>query len=232
MTGKRAANESEGARCDAPAPAAVSGLASVCPRSAEHESAACPAPPSAMLQGRERELAHLLARISRADQEALAVLYHATRARVYGLACRLLGEQAAADDITSEVYMQVQRLAASYEPSRGVPSAWLLMLTRSRSLDYLRATAAHQSHAVPLELVAGLPSAEPDPQEASAAAEQRDSVQAALATLRPEQREVIESAYYGGLSHREIAARLGQPLGTIKARLRTGITVLRGVLTV
>jgi RNA polymerase sigma-70 factor (ECF subfamily) len=164
------------------------------------------------------------------EQEALAAFYDATNARVYGLALRILGDQAAAEDITIEVYMQVQRLASSYEPDRATPSAWLWMLTRSRAIDYLRTKAAHRRQAMPLETVAGMPSTEPDPQESSVAAEQRGIVQAALATLSPAQREVIEIAYYGGLSHGEIATRLGQPLGTIKTRIRTGMMVLRDTL--
>jgi RNA polymerase sigma-70 factor (ECF subfamily) len=160
----------------------------------------------------------------------LAALYEATHAVVYGQAVRLLGDPAAAEDITLEVYMQVQRLASTYAPSRGVPSAWLLMLTRSRALDYRRAQAARQRREVPLQMALGLPSPELDPQEWSAAAAQRCRVQAALTALTPAQREVIDIAYYGGLSHREIAVRLGQPLGTVKTRLRTGLRVLRDVL--
>jgi RNA polymerase sigma-70 factor, ECF subfamily len=187
-------------------------------------------PPSAPLQGREGELAQLLARISRNDQEALAALYEVTHAVVYGQAVRFLGDPAAAEDLTLEVYTQVQRLASTYEPSRGVPSAWLLMLTRSRAIDSRRAQAARQRREVPLQMAMGLPSPELDPQEWSAAAEWRCRVQAALTALHPAQREVIDIAYYGGLSHREIAARLGQPLGTVKTRLRTGLRVLRDVL--
>ena len=205
-------------------------LASVRPLPAGSGHADPGAPPAAPLQGRERELAQLIARISQDDQEALAALYEATHAVVYGQAVRLLGDSAAAEDITLEVYMQVQRLASTYAPSRGVPSAWLLMLTRSRALDYRRAQAARQRREVPLQLAMGLPSPELDPQEWSAAAEWRCRVQAALMALHPAQREVLDSAYYGGLSHREIAVRLGQPLGTVKTRLRTGMRVLRDVL--
>lgn len=224
MMGSGVDGESQGEKAQREALASVRRL----PTGSGHANPG--APPSAPLQGREGELAQLLARISRDDQEALTALYEATRAVVYGQAVRLLGDPAAAEDITLEVYTQVQRLAPTYDPSRGVPSAWLLMLTRSRALDYRRVQAARQRREVPLQMAVGLPSPALDPQELSAAAEQRCRVQAALTALHPAQREVIDSAYYGGLSHREIAVRLGQPLGTVKTRLRTGIRVLRDVL--
>lgn len=204
--------------------------AHVSSRPAGNEAAQPSAPPATMLPDQAGDLARLLARMSGHDQEAFAAFYAATSARVYRLAFRILGDQAAAQDITIEVFMQVQRLASTYEPNRGTPLGWLQMLTRSRSIDYLRTKATRQKQEMPLEMVTGIPSTVPDPQESSAAAERRSLVQAALATLSPAQREVIEIAYYGGLSHGEIATRLGQPLGTIKSRIRMAMMVLRHVL--
>jgi RNA polymerase sigma-70 factor (ECF subfamily) len=178
----------------------------------------------------EPELAVLIAQVAQGDQEALATLYDATSAMVYGLAWRILHEQSAAEDVAIEVYTQVYRQAARYEPGRGAPSAWLLTLTRSRAIDRLRAESLRQQREAPMETAAALPSPLPDPEAWSSTTERRQAVQAALAVLNPEQRQVIEIAYYSGLSHREIAAKLGQPLGTVKTRLRTGMMMLRHLL--
>jgi RNA polymerase sigma-70 factor (ECF subfamily) len=171
-----------------------------------------------------------MARITQGDQQALGTLYDHTSALVYGLAWRILQDQGVAEDITIEVYTQVQQQAASYDPTRGTPSAWLIMLTRSRAIDRLRMESRRRQREVPLEMAVALPSSAPDPEECSAVTELRRVVQTALAALSPEQRQVVEIAYYEGRSHSEIAARLGQPLGTVKTRLRTAMLVLHRLL--
>ena len=178
-------------------------------------------------RARERELAALLALIAQGDQLALATLYDETCSLVYGLAVRVLQDQSAAEDVTIEVYSQAYRQASSYDPGRGTPSAWLLTLARSRAIDRLRAESQRRKLEVRLEAVEAIPSLADDPEEQSSAAELRRLVQKALAALAPEQRQVIEIAYYSGLSHSEIAARVGQPLGTVKTRIRTGMILLR-----
>jgi RNA polymerase sigma-70 factor (ECF subfamily) len=179
---------------------------------------------------REQRLATLIQHIAQGDGQALAALYDATSAHVHGLALRILRDPGAAEDVVIEVYMQVQRLASAYDASRGTPSAWLLTLVRSRAIDRLRAEALRQQREAPLERAAALPSLTPDPETSSTTAELRRAVQAALLTLSPEQRQVIEIAYYAGLSHSEIATMLQQPLGTVKTRLRTGMICLRNLL--
>jgi RNA polymerase sigma-70 factor (ECF subfamily) len=104
------------------------------------------------------------------------------------------------------------------------------MLTRSRALDRWRRESLRQQREEPLEVAASTPSDAPTPEEWSAERDMQRAVQSALARLRPEQRQVIEIAYYEGLSHSEIAVRLGQPLGTVKTRIRTGMMALRDLL--
>jgi RNA polymerase sigma-70 factor (ECF subfamily) len=186
-----------------------------------------PAEALATLRAQEQELAALIARMSRGDQTALAALYDRTNSLVYGLALRVLQEPAAAEDITIEVYTQVYRQASIYDPSRGTPSAWLLMLTRSRAIDRLRMETQRREREEPLEAAAVAVAPAADPEACSAVTELQRIVRRALATLTPEQRQVIEIAYYSGLSHSEIAARLGLPLGTVKTRIRTGMMLLR-----
>jgi RNA polymerase sigma-70 factor (ECF subfamily) len=179
------------------------------------------------LQAREAVLAALVARAAEGDQMALAALYDETSALVYGFALRILRDQHAAEDVTIDVYAQVYRQVSSYDASRGTPSAWLLTLTRSRAIDRLRQEAQRREREEPLEATTRLPSLTAGPEECSATAELQRLVQRALALLTPEQWQVIELAYYAGLSQNEIAAKLGQPLGTVKTRIRTGMMLLR-----
>jgi RNA polymerase sigma-70 factor (ECF subfamily) len=175
------------------------------------------------------ELATLIQRISQGDQQAFAALYNATRSLVYGLAVRILRDPSAAEDVAIEVYQQVYQQAGQYTSDRGTPSAWMLTLTRSRAIDRLRQQTLRQQRESPLESIA-FASLLPDPETSSVANELCHAVRKALATLCQEQRQVIEIAYYAGLSHREIATQLGQPLGTVKTRIRTGMTTLRAQL--
>ena len=185
----------------------------------------------ATLQTQEQRLATLIERIVHGDQQALGALYDATSAYVYGLAVRIVQDQAAAEDVTIEVYTQIYQQASHYDASRGTPSAWLLMLTRSRALDRRRRESLRQQREEPLEVAASTPSAAPTPEEWSSERDIQRAVQSALALLCPKQRQVIEITYYEGLSHSEIAAKLGQPLGTVKTRIRTAMVALRGLLS-
>jgi RNA polymerase sigma-70 factor (ECF subfamily) len=178
----------------------------------------------------EQRFAALIERMAHGDQTALTALYDATSALVYGLALRILRDQSAAEEVTIEVYMQAYRIASRYDPRRGIPSAWLLALTHSRAIDCLRRGALRQQHELSFELAETLPTSDPDPEAYSSTIELQRTVQRALAALSPAQRQVIEMAYYEGLSHSKIAARLGQPLGTVKSRIRAGMMVLHDLL--
>ena len=179
---------------------------------------------------KESNWAALLQRVVAGDQLALAELYDATSPLVFGLALRILGERAAAEDTVVEVYTQVWIRANTYDPQRGTPLSWLLTLTRSRAIDLLRARNRTQAAEPPLEATRNLQSAAPDPEETSMTAERSCFVRRALESLNEDQRQAIELAYFAGLSHTEIAARLGQPLGTVKTRIRAGMMRLRELL--
>ncbi len=181
-------------------------------------------------EARELDLAEVIRRLARADEAALEALYDETSGLVHGLALRILRDRSAAEEVTIEVYVQAHRQAGRYDPSRGTPSAWLLTLTRSRAIDRLRAEIRRRTREEPLEGAALAVSSTDDPMASSLAAERRRTVQKALAALSREQRQVIEIAYFSGLSHSEIAAKLGVPLGTVKTRIRTGMMVLRDAL--
>ena len=148
---------------------------------------------------------------------------------VFGLALRILGDRDAAEDAVVEVYTQAWKDAKTYDPRRGTAASWLLTLTRSRAIDILRARR-RDDLADPIESASDIRAATPDPEEASTIAERQRLVRGALSGLNLEQRQAIELAYFSGLSHTEIALKLGQPLGTIKTRIRLGMLRMRELL--
>lgn len=172
----------------------------------------------------------IVARIASGDQSALAAFYEATSAQAFGLALRIVSNRAAAEDVLEEVYVQVWRQAERYSPERGSPVAWLMMITRTRALDHVRARKADPVKGSPLSEALEVPSDAPTPEDASAHAQWHAPLHEALASLPSEQREVIELAYFSGLSHSEIAEQLGVPVGTVKTRMRLGMTKVRDAL--
>jgi 1-acyl-sn-glycerol-3-phosphate acyltransferase len=169
-------------------------------------------------------------RIAQGDGEALGRLYDGTHSLVYGLALRILGDTADAEEVTLDVYSQVWKTAGNFDLYRGTVSAWLVMLARSRAIDRLRAGAARRQREETRGELPDAPASTVSPEEVSLLSQQRRLVRAALDTLAPEQREAIELAFFSGLSHSELASRLGQPLGTVKTRIRLGMMKLRELL--
>lgn len=177
-------------------------------------------------QGKDRHLFPLLERCARQDQEAFAALYDQTASRVHSLVSRILGNPADAEEVTLDVYLQAWREACRFDARRGSVSAWLLTIARSRALDRLRSHASRQKReSAPVDFEH--PSHEPSPEVLSAMSEERRTVAAAIAALPAEHREVIELAYFRGLSQSEMAERLELPLGTVKTRVRLGMMRLR-----
>lgn len=174
-------------------------------------------------------LAQLVQRAALGERDALTDLYDQASAFVYSLAFRILGDESGAEDVVIDVFTHAWRMASTFEPSRGSASAWLLTLTRSRAIDALRARRRNRARE-PLEAASEVPSDAPGPEDLNVAAERQRFVASALESLGNEQREAIELAYFSGLSHSEIAARLEQPLGTVKTRIRLGMIKLRELL--
>ncbi len=181
-------------------------------------------------RARDQELISLVQRIAKGDQSALAALYDSTNRLVYGLILRVLNDSSTAEEVLLDVYTQVWRQAAAYDIGRGTPLAWLTTIARSRAIDRLRSGWQDQQRKEPLDLLTDRETGAANPEEMTVASERQQFVRSALALLSPEQREVIELAYYGGLSHSEIAAKLKQPLGTVKTRTRLGMIKLREAL--
>jgi len=170
-------------------------------------------------------LAALLRQAAEGDQPALALLYDRTVASVHGLVMRIVRDPGLAEEVSGDVYLQAWRQASRYDPARGGVLSWLLTLARSRALDRVRAVRLRAEAERPSEPEE--PKVVPGADHGSELAERRRLVLAAVDLLPAEQRRVLELAYFRGFSHSEIAAELGEPLGTVKTRLRLGMTRLR-----
>ena len=173
--------------------------------------------------------AEMIRGVAEGDNQALASLYDATSRTVYGLLLRILSDPSSAEEVLLDVYAQVWRQAKNYSPERGKPLAWLTTIARSRAIDRLRRGRQEHQLTVPLEEASSAARGE-SVEDVVLAGEVGAVVRAALDALAPEQREVIELAYYGGMSHSEIAAARGLPLGTVKTRTRLGMMRLREAL--
>lgn len=157
------------------------------------------------------------------NHEALAQLYDRYAGLAYGVAMRVLGDPASAEDAVQDAFMNVWNRAASFDSERGSLRAWLLTSVRNRCIDYLRGRAAHerQEHELQPEVAYALSPS--DPWREVALSLERTAVRDAMASLPLEQRQVIEMAYFGGYSHTEIADMTHVPLGTVKGRMRLGL---------
>jgi RNA polymerase sigma factor (sigma-70 family) len=179
-----------------------------------------------------RELAHLsdealLALIARGDDDALRELYDRLGQLAYGLAFRILRDDALAQDAVQEAFLGIWRAAGRFSAERAKPSTWVLTLVHRRAVDLVRREDRRRGE--PLES-APEPVATGTLEEEAELGFQRKVVREALLRLPPEQREALELGYYGGLTQSELAERLGQPLGTIKSRMFTGLARLRDLL--
>lgn len=185
---------------------------------------------TANMRARESTLAETIKQVCAGDEQALAAFYDATSRVVYGLLLRVLGAREEAEEVMLDVYTQVWRQAGSYNEGRGTPLAWLTTIARSRAIDRLRSGSFERKRVDSLDAATEQASPARGVEETAAAGETGRRVRAALDALPPEQRAVIELAYYGGMSHGEIAAHTGQPLGTVKTRTRLGMMRLREML--
>jgi len=170
----------------------------------------------------------LLRRVAAGDALALRQLYDRCAPTVLALALRILRNRAEAEDILQDAFLEAWKRARNFDARRGSATAWILAIARSRALDGLRAkgSADRAAQAAAREEVLPLP----PPIESAEQRQERDRLQRALSALPPEQRETLELAYFEGLTQSEIAARTGDPLGTVKTRCRLALDKLAGLL--
>jgi RNA polymerase sigma-70 factor (ECF subfamily) len=165
----------------------------------------------------------LIARIVARDSAAVGELYDGHSRLLYGLILRIVKDRSEAEEILQEVFVQVWTRADTYNVQLGTPIAWLVRIARNRSIDRLRANTVRTRtvEATPL------PPPVETPEARAAMSEQQRAVARALEELPPDQRQLIECAYFSGLTQSELATRFGLPLGTVKTRVRTGMMTLR-----
>lgn len=173
----------------------------------------------------------LLELIAQQSREALEAFYDRHASAVYSLAMHMLKDSGVAEEVTQDVFLNVWRRASSYQSQRGSVLAWLFSIAHHRAIDELRRRRREQAQVQPgADLTDKLSDDSVDPTEHAATEMERSRLNDALSRLRPEQREVVVLAYFGGLTHSEIARHLGQPLGTVKTRMRLALQKLREVL--
>jgi RNA polymerase sigma-70 factor (ECF subfamily) len=183
----------------------------------------------ATLSEDERAAEQLMERLARRDQSALERLYDRYSALVYSLLLRMTQETASAEELTQEVFLKVWRNAHLYESSRGSLEAWLVTVARNIALDHIRSKREKQRRREDAETLA-VAVAQPRTEEWVDRRKRMGQVRTLMASLPEDQRRALELAYFEGLSQTEIAARLEQPLGTVKSWVRNALLRLRDEL--
>lgn len=187
------------------------------------------------LTGQDFDDAELVARVAEGDVEALGSLYDRYQRAIYSLCARVTRDAATAEEVTQEVFVRLWRGAGSFEPARGRVSAWLLRIAHNLALNEVRrrqsrpVIAYDADWSLETSSVAD-PDAQSDPAVAVWLREQADSIRRAMGSLPAPQRQAISMAFFDGLSQTEIAAATGDPLGTVKSRIRIGMRHLRDAL--
>jgi len=176
--------------------------------------------------------AELFRRLQRGDRDALARLYDQLSKPLYSLAFRITGDTTEAQDVVHDSFLQLWRKSAEFDPERGTVFSWAATLVRNRAIDRVRLRRRREellaAHAA--DTVAPQPLTVGDSADNLWGREKATAVRAALGALAPDQRAAIELAYFGGLTQQEISAKLNEPLGTVKARIRRGLLRLRDAL--
>ncbi len=165
--------------------------------------------------------ASLVSAIRAGNESAMAALYDRYSSIVYSVALRVLGDTGAAEDVLQEVFLQLWRNPGLFDSSRGSLAPWLAVITRNRSIDMLRKRRPES------DIADVVVSVEPDMAGDAERSRAMEKVRGALGAMPAAQRNALEMAYFEGLSHSEIAAKTGEPLGTIKTRIRAGLLTLR-----
>jgi RNA polymerase sigma-70 factor, ECF subfamily len=169
--------------------------------------------------------------VQRGDPRAFELLYDRHGGAAYSLAYRIMGKQAAAEDVVQEALLSIWRSRTRYDATRGSVRTWILGIVHNRAIDGLRRSAVHDRRREPLEGVAERQEARERTDVEVARREEARNVRGALQALPNEQRQTIELAYFGGFTQSQIAELLGQPVGTIKGRMRLGLEKMRRQLS-
>lgn len=175
----------------------------------------------------------LVKRLRARDQAALDELYERYSKVVYAIALRIVGQVSDAEDVVVDSFWQVWQQSENYDEARGQLRTWIVTIARSRALDRLRVIRRSPlSEAEEVDVAGREIATDDDPEQTAWLSQKSAIVRNAMAALPREQRQALELAYYFGLSQSEVAERLGEPLGTIKTRIRLGMMKLREQLQI
>jgi RNA polymerase sigma-70 factor (ECF subfamily) len=186
----------------------------------------------ARLTAARDEEAGLIVAVARGERDSLRTLYDRLAGHALAVAMRVLGSRPEAEEVVQDVFVEVWTRAALFDATRGSARTWLLSMTRNRAIDRLRSRGAAARVADGVRAEVAVTPLGSSPLESVVAREAREQIQAALAVLSTDQRQVLELGYFEGLSQSEIAERLGQPLGTVKSRMRAAMEKLAAALAV
>lgn len=167
----------------------------------------------------------LMSAIRSGDESAMGALYDRYSGVVYSVALRVLGETGGAEDVLQEIFMQLWRNPAAFNSQRGNVGPWLAVIARNRAIDVLRKRRPED------DIADVVVSVTPDMTGSAERNQAMEKVRGALGSMSAEQRGALEMAYFEGLTHTEIAAKTGEPLGTVKTRIRSGLLALRKVFS-
>jgi RNA polymerase sigma-70 factor (ECF subfamily) len=176
------------------------------------------------------DLKQLLAATARGDEGAFAAFYDATCGKVHGIACYILNDEALAEEVTMDTFLQVWREAKNYREQQAQPLAWLMMIARSRAIDRLRSRNSSQLLFDGIAHDNDLIDPQRQPDECLMVNESSEQVRACFSQLPPIQRELLGLAFFKGLSHHEIALHSNMPLGTVKTHIRQGMARMHTLL--
>jgi RNA polymerase sigma-70 factor (ECF subfamily) len=177
--------------------------------------------------------AAVVRRMATGDQTAMAELYDRFSGPLYAVALRILGDASEAEDVLHDAFISLWEKAATFESSRGTAFSWAIALTRNRAIDRLRQRRRRAEilrDSAPEDFDLHTRTADPGADSRAQLGDQAQAVRAAVAALPTDQQRALELAFFGGLTQQEIAIRLQEPLGTVKARIRRGLLKLRDLL--
>jgi RNA polymerase sigma-70 factor (ECF subfamily) len=176
---------------------------------------------------RER-LKRTLANVAAGDRAAMAELYRATSAKLFGVCLRIVHDDAEAEEVLQEVYLTVWKRAGAYDPAKASPITWLAAIARNRAIDRLRASGARVVRSSgPIDGAMDLADPSPDAESSLSAGEDSRRLKGCLDRLEPDHAGLIRRAFFGGLSYSDLAQAAGKPLGTVKTWIRKGLMNLK-----
>lgn len=192
--------------------------------------AAHAAPPTYVNSPSKDQLAALLSRCVLQDQEAFAALYEASSAKLFGVAVRITRRRDWAEEVLQESFVKIWHHAGSYDSAKSAPMTWMTAIVRNRALDWLRRPQEVRTSEEQEAMLNAIPDEGPGPEDLVSLAAQARKLHECMQHLSNDQRRSITLAFFNGLSHGELAEKLGKPLGTVKTWIRRGLDRLKGCL--